>query len=183
MTIFFDSLETRSPTDREAALVAALPLQIRHAQTHALAFGTLFQGVDGQAINSRAALARLPVTRKHELLERQQAERQGGGDAFGGFSALRYGAHMPHVFASPGTIYEPEGTRKDYWRMARAMHAAGFRPGELIHNSFSYHFVPAGAMMESGAHALGCTVFPGRTGQTEQQVRAMADLKPAGYIG
>lgn len=183
MTIFFDSLETRSSIDREAALTAALPLQIRHAQTHAPAFGTLLQGVDAQAINSRAALARLPVTRKHELLERQQAERQGRGDAFGGFSALRYGAQMPHVFASPGTIYEPEGMRKDYWRMARAMHAAGFRPGELIHNSFSYHFVPAGAMMESGAHALGCTVFPGGTGQTEQQVRAMADLKPAGYIG
>ena len=183
MTIFFDSLETRSSIDREAALTAALPLQIRHAQTHAPAFGTLLQGVDAQAINSRAALARLPVTRKHELLERQQAERQGRGDAFGGFSALRYGAQMPHVFASPGTIYEPEGMRKDYWRMARAMHAAGFRPGELIHNSFSYHFVPAGAMMESGAHALGCTVFPGGTGQTEQQVRAMVDLKPAGYIG
>jgi phenylacetate-CoA ligase len=87
------------------------------------------------------------------------------------------------VFASPGTIYEPEGTRADYWRMARAMFAAGFRPGELIHNSFSYHFTPAGSMMETGAHALGCTVFPGGTGQTEQQVAAMAELQPAGYIG
>jgi phenylacetate-CoA ligase len=83
----------------------------------------------------------------------------------------------------PGPIYEPEGTRRDYWRMARAIYAAGFRRGELIHNSFSYHFVPAGSMMETGAHALGCTVFPGGTGQTEQQVQAMADLKPAGYIG
>ena len=87
------------------------------------------------------------------------------------------------MFASPGTIYEPEGTRPDYWRMARAIYAAGFRRGELIHNSFSYHFVPAGSMMETGAHALGCTVFPGGTGQTEQQVHAMAELKPAGYIG
>jgi len=183
MTTFFDSLETRSPAEREAAQMAALPLQISHAQTHAPAFRALLQGVDGPAINSRAALARLPVTRKHELLERQRAERQGGGDAFGGFSALHYGAQMPHVFASPGTIYEPEGTRKDYWRLARALFAAGFRPGELIHNCFSYHFVPAGSMMESGAHALGCTVFPGGTGQTEQQVQAMAELKPAGYIG
>jgi phenylacetate-CoA ligase len=90
---------------------------------------------------------------------------------------------MTRVFASPGTIYEPEGTRGDYWRMARAMFAAGFRPGELIHNSFSYHFTPAGSMMETGAHALGCTVFPGGTGQTEQQVGAMAELQPAGYIG
>jgi len=90
---------------------------------------------------------------------------------------------MPRVFSSPGPIYEPDGHREDYWRMARAIYAAGFRPGELIHNCFSYHFVPAGAMMESGAHALGCTVFPGGTGQTEQQVQAMAELRPAGYIG
>jgi len=183
MTTFFDSLETRSHAEREADLMAALSRQITHAQAHAPAFAALLKGVDGPAINSRAALARLPVTRKHELLERQQAARQVGGDVFGGFSALHYGAHMPHVFASPGTIYEPEGTRKDYWRMARAMFAAGFRPGQLIHNSFSYHFVPAGSMMETGAHALGCTVFPGGTGQTEQQVQAMAELKPAGYIG
>ena len=90
---------------------------------------------------------------------------------------------MPRVFASPGPIYEPEGTARDYWRMARAMFAAGFRTGELIHNCFSYHFVPAGSMMETGAHALGCTVFAGGTGQTEQQVQAMAELQPAGYIG
>ncbi|MBK5205246.1 MAG: AMP-binding protein [Polaromonas sp.] len=183
MTQFFDSLETRSYAEREAALMTALSQQITHAQAHAPAFAAILKGVDGPAVNSRAALAHLPVTRKHELLERQQAARQAGGDVFGGFNALRFGAHMPHVFASPGTIYEPEGTRKDYWRMARAMFAAGFRPGQLIHNSFSYHFVPAGSMMETGAHALGCTVFPGGTGQTEQQVQAMAELKPAGYIG
>jgi phenylacetate-CoA ligase len=178
-----DALEIRPPAEREAALMAALPQQIAHAQAHAPAFATLLAGIDSAAINSRASLAQLPVTRKHELLERQQAARRAGGDIFGGFSALRYGAHMPRVFASPGTIYEPEGTRKDYWRMARALHAAGFRPGQLIHNSFSYHFVPAGSMMETGAHALGCTVFPGGTGQTEQQVQAMAELQPAGYIG
>ncbi len=183
MTQFFDSLETRSQDEREAALMAALPHQVAHAQKQAPAFTAILQDVDASAVTSRAALARLPVTRKHALLERQQACRQSGGDALGGFSALRYGAHMPHVFASPGTIYEPEGTRRDYWRMARAMHAAGFRPGQLIHNSFSYHFVPAGSMMETGAHALGCTVFPGGTGQTEQQVQAMAELKPAGYVG
>jgi phenylacetate-CoA ligase len=102
---------------------------------------------------------------------------------FGGFSAIGFGASMPRVFASPGPIYEPEGIARDYWRMGRAIFAAGFRRGELIHNCFSYHFVPAGSMMETGAHALGCTVFPGGTGQTEQQVQAMHDLQPAGYIG
>ncbi|MES2610443.1 MAG: AMP-binding protein [Pseudomonadota bacterium] len=177
----YDDLETRDPKAREAALLAALPGQVAHAQTASPAFAGILAGVDASAISTRAALAQLPVTRKHELLERQQAGR--ATNAFGGFSALNFGAAMPRVFASPGTIYEPEGTRRDYWRMARAMYAAGFRPGELIHNSFSYHFVPAGSMMETGAHALGCTVFAGGTGQTEQQVQAMAELRPAGYIG
>ena len=134
-------------------------------------------------MRDRAALARLPVTRKSDLHERQKAVRAAGGDVFGGFSTVDYGAQMPRLFASPGPIYEPEGTARDYWRMARAIFAAGFRPGELIHNCFSYHFVPAGSMMETGAHALGCTVFAGGTGQTEQQVQAMAELRPAGYIG
>lgn len=183
MSNFFDTLEHRPHASREAAQLAALPQQIAHAQSHAPAFAGILKGVSGAAVSSRAALARLPVTRKYELLERQQASREAGGDPFGGFSALRYGAAMPRVFASPGTIYEPDSTRKDYWRMARALHAAGFRPGQLVHNCFSYHFVPAGTMMESGAHALGCTVFPGGTGQTEQQVQAMAELKPAGYVG
>lgn len=183
MSKHYDTLETRDGAEREAAQMAALPGQIAHAQAHAPAFAGILEGIDAQTVTSRAALAKLPVTRKHELLERQQASRQDGSDVFGGFSALAYGAHMPRVFASPGTIYEPDSTRKDYWRMARAIYAAGFRPGQLIHNSFSYHFVPAGAMMESGAHALGCTVFPGGTGQTEQQVQAMAELRPAGYIG
>ena len=181
MSTFYDALETRSTAEREAALMAALPQQIAHAQKASPAFASILAGVDAGAVTSREALAKLPVTRKYELLERQQAGR--ATNVFGGFSALNFGPGMTRVFASPGTIYEPEGTRPDYWRMARAIYAAGFRRGELIHNSFSYHFVPAGSMMETGAHALGCTVFPGGTGQTEQQVHAMAELKPAGYIG
>ena len=181
MSEHYDSLEVRSPAAREAALMAALPAHIAHAQAHSPAFAQILQGVDAAATHSRAALAQLPVTRKYELLAKQQAGR--ASSPFGGFNTQAFGPHMPHVFASPGTIYEPEGTRPDYWRMARAIYAAGFRAGELIHNCFSYHFVPAGSMMETGAHALGCTVFPGGTGQTEQQVQAMAELCPAGYIG
>ena len=176
-----DTLEIRLPAEREAALLAALPAQIAHARTASAAFAEILAGIDPATITSRAALAALPVTRKYELLARQQAQR--ASDVFGGFSTLGFGAAMPRVFSSPGPMYEPEGTRRDYWRMARALFAAGFRAGELVHNCFSYHFVPAGAMMESGAHALGCSVFPGGTGQTEQQVQAMAELKPAGYIG
>jgi phenylacetate-CoA ligase len=183
MTDFFDALETRDPAQREAALLAALPLQVAHAKLASPAFAELLKDVNPAELRSRAVLAQLPVTRKHELLELQLSSRHKGGNVFGGFSATGFGMHMPRVFASPGPIYEPEGTARDYWRMARAIFAAGFRPGELIHNSFSYHFVPAGSMMETGAHALGCTVFPGGTGQTEQQVQAMAELQPAGYIG
>ena len=181
MTDHYDALESRAPQEREQALMAALPQQIAHAQQASPAFAEILAGVDAAAVTSRAALAKLPVTRKSQLLERQVAQR--ADTPFGGFSALAFGAQMPRVFSSPGGIYEPEGRGRDYWRMARAIHAAGFRAGELVHNSFSYHFVPAGAMMETGAQALGCTVFAAGTGQTEQQVQAIADLRPAGYIG
>ncbi len=182
-TSFYDSLETRSTDAREAALMAALPAQIAHAQASSPAMRELLAGVDATAITSRAALAQLPVTRKGDLHDRQKAGRAAGRGVFGGFSSVGWGAQMPRVFASPGPIYEPEGTARDYWRMARALHASGFRAGELVHNCFSYHFVPAGLMMETGAHALGCTVFAAGTGQTEQQVQAIAELQPAGYVG
>jgi phenylacetate-CoA ligase len=90
---------------------------------------------------------------------------------------------MPRLYASPGPIYEPAGSARDYWRVARALYAAGLRAGELAHNAFSYHMTPGAFMMESGAHAIGCTVFPAGTGQTEQQLQAIAELKPAAYIG
>jgi phenylacetate-CoA ligase len=183
MKDFYDALETRDHTAREAAHMAALPAQIAHAQTRTAAMRDALSGIDAHAVTSRAALAKLPVTRKAELHERQKTAREQGADVFGGFSAVAYGPHMPRVFASPGPIYEPEGSSRDYWRMARAIHASGFRAGELIHNSFSYHFTPAGSLMETGAHALGCTVFPAGTGQTEQQVQAIAELKPHGYVG
>ncbi|HEY4068567.1 MAG TPA: AMP-binding protein [Burkholderiaceae bacterium] len=182
----YDALETRSPPVREQALMAALAAQVAHAQSQTSAFAASLAGIDATRVTSRAALARLPVIRKHELLERQRAA--GAPDVFGGFSALGWG-HGPasrralRVFASPGPIYEPEGAGVDHWRMARALFAAGLRAGELAHNSFSYHFTPAGAMMESGAFALGCTVFPAGTGQTELQVQTIAALKPGAYIG
>ena len=183
MKTHMDALETRDPAVREAALLAALPGQIAHAQKNAPAFAEILKDIHAADITSRAALAKLPVSRKYELLEKQKASRAAGGNVFGGFSAVSYGSKMPRVFSSPGPLYEPEGSRPDYWRMARAIAAAGFQSGELIHNCFSYHFTPAGSMMETGAHALGCTVFPGGIGQTEQQVQTMAELQPAGYIG
>jgi phenylacetate-CoA ligase len=183
MTDFFDALETRSPAEREAAQMAALPGQIAHAQAHSAAMAEILNGVDAASITSRAALAALPVTRKHELLDRQKASRAAGGDVFGGFSSLVRGPAMSRIFSSPGPIYEPEGSSADYWRAGRALFAAGFRAGELVHNSFSYHMTPGAFILESGAHAVGCTVFPAGTGQTEQQLDAMVDLKPDGYTG
>ena len=181
MSEFFDALETRDPAQREAQLMSALPQQVAHAQRHAGAFAQILAGVDAAGVTSREALARLPVTRKHELLERQKANRH--VDPFGGFSTLVRGAKMPRVYASPGPIYEPEGTGRDYWRMARAMYAAGFRAGDLAHNSFSYHMTPGAFMMESGAFAVGCTVFPAGVGQTEQQLQAVGELRPNAYLG
>lgn len=180
--------ETRSHALREQAQFQELAKQIAHAQKHSPAFADILRDVNVASVNNRQTLAQLPVTRKSELLERQQATRQKQGGAtadavFGGFGTQDFGSGVRRVFASPGPIYEPEGTANDYWRMARALAAAGFKAGDLIHNSFSYHFTPAGSMMETGAHALGCTVFPAGTGQTEQQVQAMLDLQPAGYVG
>jgi phenylacetate-CoA ligase len=117
------------------------------------------------------------VTRKSALLELQRA-----APPFGGLATVVPGA-LARIFASPGPIYDPEGRRPDYWRTARVLFAAGFRPDDVVHNCFSYHLTPAGSMYETGAHALGCAVIPGGTGQTEQQVRAIADLKPDGYAG
>lgn len=177
----FDTLETRDPELRERAQLAALRQQVAYAQACSPLFGRTLRGIAAQEVTSRAALASLPVVRKSELLELQKAERPFGGVAVAGWGKDRRPARQ--VFASPGPIYEPEGDRPDYWRLARALHAAGFRAGDLAHNCFSYHFSPAGSMLDTGLHALGCTVFPGGTGQTEQQVQAMAELRPDGYVG
>ncbi|MBK6863128.1 MAG: phenylacetate--CoA ligase family protein [Ideonella sp.] len=188
----YDALERRDPATRERAQLAALPAMVAHAQACAPALAAILRGVDAASITSRAALARLPVTRKSALLELQQASRSRADTArepFGGFSAIGWSALVAaprgarRVFQSPGPIYEPEGQAPDYWRIARALFAAGFRAGDLIHNSFSYHLTPGAFMMETGAHAIGCTVFAGGVGNTELQLQAMGDLQPQGYTG
>jgi phenylacetate-CoA ligase len=187
---FYDALETRPAAQREATLMAALPGAVARAQGHTDAYAELLNGVDAPSITSRERLAALPVVRKGELLARQQRDRADPTkqDPFGGFSAIGWrGLVRPRgarrVFQSPGPIYEPEGLGQDYWRMARAIHAAGFRAGDLVHCSFSYHLTPAGSMMETGAHAVGCTVFAGGIGNTELQLQAVSELRPHGYIG
>ena len=190
MTEHFDALETREPASREAALMAALPALVAAAQALP-AYAEKLRGVEPAAIDHHAALARLPVTRKGELLRRQQAgcaDDAASWDPFGGFSAIGWRAlagtrAARRVYQSPGPIYEPEGHVADPWRSARALYAAGFRAGDLVHNSFSYHLTPGAWIMESGAHAIGCTVFPGGVGHTELQLQAAAELRADGYTG
>ena len=173
----FDDLEARDPEAREAALLAALPGQIAHAKKNAPAYARLLAEVDPDAVADRAALARLPVTRKSELL-RLQAE----DPPLGGFNAARPSA-AARIFASPGPIYELEAPRADYWGCARALFAAGFRCGDIAHNAFSYHLTPGGWILDGGLRALGCVVVAAGVGNTETQVQAIAHLRPAGFCG
>jgi len=176
-TSFYDALEARDPAAREASLMAALPGIVAAAKERAPAYRRLFAAVRPEEVTDRRALAQLPLTRKSDLIELQRQD-----PPFGGFAAVPISA-LRRVFVSPGPIYEPEGRRPDFGRFARALFAAGFRAGDLLHNTFSYHMVPAGAMVESAAEALGCPVIPAGIGQTEQQLRIIADLKPVGYVG
>lgn len=177
MSEHYDTLEIRPFEAREQNLFARLPALIRHAQQNTAWFAESLAGIDPETVTTREALARLPVLRKHRLIELQRTARP-----FGGLVASRWG-ELSRVFASPGPIYEPEGARADYWRSARALFAAGFRAGDLIHNSFSYHMTPGAWILEAGARALGCAVFPAGVGQSEQQAAAIADLRPTGYVG
>jgi len=174
---YYDDLETRDPEVREKALFATLPGQIAHAKANAPHFTRLLKDVEPDQVRDRKALAQLPVTRKSDLITLQKETLP-----FAGMTAVATGA-LGRVFSSPGPIYDPQGARGDFWRMGRALFAAGFRRGDLVHNTFSYHFTPAGMMMDLGAQAIGCAVFPAGIGQTELQVATIADLKPDGYAG
>ncbi|MEO8145203.1 MAG: AMP-binding protein [Betaproteobacteria bacterium] len=157
--------------------MAALPKLIAHARRRAPGFARILENIKPEKIRSRAALAALPVTRKSDLAELQANKRP-----LGGLNATPL-AKLAKVFMSPGPIYEPEGRGRNWWRTARALYAGGFRAGDLVANTFAYHFTPAGSMLESGALAIGCTVVPAGVGQTELQIAAIRDLGINGYIG
>ena len=172
----FDRLETRDPDARERDFFGRLPSFIALAM-RAPGWATQLAGIDPNAVTSREELAKLPLLRKSELADRQREQ-----PPFGGFNVTAPG-RMRRLLMSPGPIFEPEGEGKDFWGAARALFAAGFRPGDVVHNCFSYHLTPGGFMLESGAHALGCAVIPAGTGNTEQQLAAIAHFKPVGYLG
>ena len=177
MTEYFDALETRAPEAREEAQMAALAAQIAHAKAQAPGFAQILADVDPASVTSRAALADVPVTRKSALLELQRAD-----PPFGGLTATP-ARGLARLYLSPGPIADPEGHGADWWRMARALFAGGFRKGNIVHNCFSYHFTPAGMMLEAGAQALGCVVFPGGVGNSDGQAQAMAHFRADGYVG
>lgn len=177
MTKHFDSLETRSEDERALALAHDLPAQIARAIAGAPGVARLLDGIDPAEVTGLRALAKLPVTRKSEL-----GRAQGAEPPLGGFTT-RPLAGFDHIFQSPGPIYEPGRVTADWWRMGRFLYAAGIGAGDVVHNCFSYHLVPAGMMFESGARAVGATVLPAGTGQTELQVRAAADIGTTAYAG
>lgn len=174
---YYDRQEVRNAADRERSIFHALPGLLRHAIENSPYYAEALRGLEPDGVTDRAALARLPVLRKSALSAQQQS-----APPFGGLTATPL-ARLARIFASPGPIYDPEGARLDYWRFARALFAAGFRPGDIVHNSFSYHLSPGGAMAEGGARALGCPVIPAGTGQAELQLRLIQDVRPTAYVG
>ncbi len=177
MTEFYDALETRDQARRESDFFARLPGLLSHAKTHAPYWARTLASIDPAAVTSRQALAKLPVTRKSELIDLQKAE-----PPFGGLLAAPLSA-LSRIFVSPGPINDPEGPEIDFWGSARGLFAAGFRKGDLVVNCLGHHLTPGGRILESGLMTLGCPVIPGGVGNSEQQVLAIAALKPVGYVG
>jgi phenylacetate-CoA ligase len=176
MTQPLESRETRAPGERERDLLARLPALI-DAALRAPGWRAHLGAVDARSITSRAALAQLPVLRKSDLVRLQRE-----APPFGGFVAEPL-AHFGRLFSSPGPIYEPEGRGEDLWRAARGLAAAGFGPGEIVLNTFSYHLVPGGFIFDSGVRALGCAVIPAGPGNTGQQLELITHLRPTAYTG
>ncbi|MCC5856600.1 MAG: AMP-binding protein [Ectothiorhodospiraceae bacterium] len=174
---YMDDRETRSREERAQQQWATLRAALAHAKANSVYWGKVLEEVDPQAVQGPSDLARVPLTRKSEV-----PGKQAGNGPFGGMEAASMG-QLARVFQSPGPIYEGGEDKPDYWRFGRAMWASGMRPGHLVHNTFSYHLTPAGMMVDSGARAIGCAVFPGGVGNTEIQLDAIEQLKPAYYGG
>ena len=177
MTEFYDTLETRDPEQRETAQLAELRELRAWAKPAAPGLAAQLGEADPEAVKDRAALAALPVRRKTELLALQQADAP-----FAGLAARSSGA-LQRLLMSPGPIFEPEGHAGDWWGAGRAFFAAGFRKGDVVLNTFSYHFTPGAFIMESGARAVGAAIIPAGPGQTEMQLQAIAAFQPNGYAG
>jgi len=176
-SVFYDRLEVRSAVDRDRSILTALPGFLQQSIENSPAAAAQLKGIEAKAVESFERLSELPIRRKSELIDQQR-----DAAPFGGMNGTPV-KRLAKIFTSPGPIFEPEGSRSDYWRFARALFAAGFRAGDLVHNTFAYHLTPAGSMAESGARALGCPVIPAGTGQTEKQLEVISHLRPIAYVG
>jgi phenylacetate-CoA ligase len=172
-----DKQEIQDPAKREAALFKDLRALLGFAINKAPALRKQLKGIDIKGLKDRSALARVPVLRKPDLMEMQKAT-----PPFAGLTTLKAG-QMARLLISPGPIADPEGAFMDWWGAARALAAAGFMKGDVVLNTFSYHFTPGGFIMDSGAQALGCAVIPAGPGNIEQQLQAIAMFRPAAYCG
>ena len=177
MSNFFDILETRSDSERAQDIGDQLPIQIRNAKENSSAFSEILKTVNPEDVKSIEDLPKLPVLRKSELVKLQSENPPLGGLIAGNVNKL------DQIFQSPGPIYEPGMVKHDWWRSGRALKAAGIGEGDIVQNCFSYHFTPAGMLSEQGVLAVGATVFPAGTGQTELQARAAAEIGVTAYIG
>ena len=177
MSKFYDKLETRSDAERADSIASKLPIQIRNAKENSTAFSEILKDVNPEDIKSIEDLPKLPVLRKSELVKLQSENPPLGGLIAGNVNKL------DQIFQSPGPIYEPGMVKHDWWRSGRALKAAGIGEGDIVQNCFSYHFTPAGMLSEQGVLAVGATVFPAGTGQTELQARAAAEIGVTAYIG
>ncbi|MCY4049973.1 MAG: AMP-binding protein [Gammaproteobacteria bacterium] len=177
MSDYYDELETRNTEEREVSLIQSIRAQLVHARDHTPYFRQTLSSHDCEGFSSFEELKKIPILRKSALIEMHTKNPPIGGVSPLVIEKIRY------IHASPGPIYESCSARADFWRLARALYAAGFRKGDLVHNCFSYHLTPAGAMLDSGCHALGCAVIPAGVGQTELQLQTIHDLKPDGYVG
>ncbi|MCI4660711.1 MAG: AMP-binding protein [Neomegalonema sp.] len=173
----YDALETRDPAQREAQQFEQLRSLLTLAKDKAPGLAARLSAIDPAQVTDRAALAKLPLLRKAEL-----TALQGSAPPFGGLTT-KPAPSFRQIFMSPGPIFEPGSDAPDWWRFARAFHAAGLRKGDIVHNCFAYHLTPAGAMLESGARALGCAITPAGIGNTEAQITAMATIRPTAYAG
>lgn len=177
MTNRFDEQETRASEVRERETFDALRSLLAQSLTRLPALSDWLGHPDPSEITDRKALAKLPVLRKPDLMEMQASNPPFGGLAT--VDALKGN----RIFMSPGPVWEPQGLGADPWQAARALFAAGFRAGDIVQNSFAYHMTPGGFILDEGARALGCLVFPAGIGNTEAQVEAARWLKPSGFTG
>jgi phenylacetate-CoA ligase len=175
---YFDELEVMPTEARQKYLNQSLRRAVHHAYHNAAAVKDMFDHaqVKPGEIRTVRDLEKLPITRKADLMELQQAR-----PPYGGFLAISP-EEIDRVFISPGPVYEPLHTPAIKW-FAKAFYAAGFRTGDVVINTFTYHMSPAGILFHEALRDCGATVVVTGTGNTDVQVQTMRDLRVSGFVG